>query len=172
MTEGAGLTPELAHLVSVPNSIGPPTTPACDVAGTDLEGGAVVLSIVDTPRRTLVLFLSSTCDGCAELWPALSPSDPAGFGRFADAVVGVTRGAEGEDPGTLRRLAPAGAVVVMSGEAWKSYRVHGPPFFVLVDGSGSGRVLTEGVAIGPSQVARSLARADERAGAPDGPAPA
>ena len=117
-----------------------------------------------TGHWTLVLFLGPGCDGCRPLWEALA--DPRAAGLCTDeAVVAVAR--SGADPDALRALAPAGARVVVSDAAWRAYRVQGPPFFALIDGTGPPRVATEGVAWGIDQVAGYVAGA--RATCPGAP---
>ena len=49
----------------------------------------------------------------------------------------------------------ASPAVVMATAAWSAYRVQGPPFFVLVDGTAD-QVVTEGVAWGVSQIAEHV----------------
>jgi hypothetical protein len=101
----------------------------------------------------LLLFLSSSCHGCADLWDGTSqlraelPPDVA--------VVLVTRGPGQEDAAAIASLAPAGGdcVTVMSDGAYEDYRVAGPPFLVLVDGS---EVKTEAVAWGVAETARAV----------------
>jgi hypothetical protein len=173
----------LDRLVPIPTYRDRPATPASDLSGVDLSGQPLDVRVLGTGMWTLLVFLSSGCDGCRDLWDALG--DPAGSGLVTDEqVVAVTRGPDHEDVAALRRLAPpAGAPgtdpsgttgadpiqgpppVVMSSPAWSAYRVQGPPFFVLVDGTGD-RVVTEGVAWGVPQIAEHVraARAAYAAG--------
>jgi hypothetical protein len=60
-----------------------------------------------------------------------------------------------------------GVPVVASDPVHSAYRVHGPPFFVLVDGPGC-RVVTEGVAWGASQVADHVRQAHANVGSSPG----
>ncbi len=151
----------LDGLVPIPTYRDRPATPASDLAGVDLDGRAVDVRVLGTGRWTLLVFLSSHCDGCRPLWDALA--DPTGSGLATDErVVAITHGPDGEDVAALRALAPArttggeaSPAVVMATAAWSAYRVQGPPFFVLVDGGG-GRVVTEGVAWGVSQIAEHV----------------
>lgn len=154
-----------------------PATLAVDVVGVDAGGRPYRVPVLETGRWTLLLFLSTTCDGCQPLWDALG--DPVGCGLATDElVVTVTRDPSEEDPLAVRRVAPAVASVVMSTAAWSAYRVQGPPFFALVDGTpgaapgGGGstrpgvlapvRVATEGVAWSVGQVAADVRRARAR----------
>ena len=105
-------------------------TPAGDALSLSFAGGAA------TP--TLLAFLSSGCTTCAGFWEALGEDRlPAGIQTLI-----VTKGADREQPGRLRKLAPAGVPVLMSSGAWDDYEVPGAPYFVLVDQSIQG----EGVA--------------------------
>ena len=141
-------------LVPIPTYRGAPATPASDVEGVDLAGERVTVDVVGVPRWTLLLFLSTACDGCADLWAALR--DPVAAGLAGATPVVVTRGPESEDPEAVHRLAPPGVAVVQSSGTWRAYRVQGPPFFALVDGPGR-RVATEGVAWAAPQVAAHVA---------------
>ncbi|MHB1583965.1 MAG: hypothetical protein ACYCU7_00315 [Acidimicrobiales bacterium] len=147
--------PSLEHLVAVPTYRDRPSTEAADLSGTDLSGRPVSVEVTAAGRLTLLLFLSSTCDGCRPLWEAAA--EPARWGLPAGgAVVAVTR--EAEDVAALRRLAPPGTVLVASEGAWGAYGAQGAPFFALVDG-GRHRVVTEGVAWAVAQVASDVRRA-------------
>ncbi|MGP8059029.1 MAG: TlpA family protein disulfide reductase [Acidimicrobiales bacterium] len=164
MSEGSA-RPSLDGLVPVPTYRGRPATSAADVSGVDLEGSPRTVSVVGSGRWTLLLFLSSGCDGCLELWRALG--DPGRKGLCTDEeVVVVTRDLTDEDVAQLRALAPPSVRPLASGRAWRAYRVQGPPFFVLVDGT-TDRVVTEGVAWAPAQVGEHLRRAREGTGGPD-----
>lgn len=151
-----GRRPDLRHVVAVPDRSGEPPTRAVDVMGTDLTGLPSAVR-VGGARCTLFLFLSSDCDGCRPFWPALA--DPASLGLSAgDAVAAVVRDAGREDTAALARMVPPATTVVCAGSAWTAYRVAGPPFFALVDGT-TGRVVTEGVAWAVPQVAGDVRRA-------------
>ncbi|HEX3946964.1 MAG TPA: hypothetical protein VHW47_04630, partial [Acidimicrobiales bacterium] len=156
---GGPPVPVLDGLVPVPTYRDRPATPVNDLAGVDLAGAPIDIRVLDTGHWTLLVFLSSGCDGCRELWTALA--DPAGSGLTTDeTVVAVTHDPAHEDLPAVRRLAPPATApapgrVVMSSRAWSAYRVQGPPFFVLVDGAAD-RVVTEGVAWGVAQVAEHV----------------
>jgi hypothetical protein len=154
--------------VPVPTFRDHPATPVADIEGRDLAGGPVALRVSDSGVWTLLLFLSSGCRGCEEFWTALA--DPAGPGLAGEELaVAVTRDRADEDMERLRALAGATVPVLMSSAAWDSYRVQGPPFFVLVDGRGEGdiaakTVATEGVAMSAAQVAADVRRAQQAGG--------
>lgn len=154
----------------VPTYRDQPATLATDVSGVDLGGEPVEVPVLGTGRWTLLVFLSTGCHGCLQIWEALA--DPVGTGLATDElVVAITRDPGQEDLGALHSLVPGEAPVVMSSAAWAAYRVQGPPFFALVDGgdgsaSGAGtgvRVATEGVAWGVAQIADDVRRARSRA---------
>ena len=146
------------NLVPVPTHRDTPSTLAADLDGTDLDGGRVHLSVTRPSNWTLLVFLSSGCDGCRDVWAALA--DPQGSGLATDErVVAVVR--EGDDVTALRELAAPFAEVIRSDAAWRAYRVQGPPFFVLVEG-GRPRVATEGVAWGIGQIAGAVRHARAR----------
>jgi hypothetical protein len=161
------IRPRLDGLVPVPTYRDRPASSAADVAGVDLRGSPTRVQVLGSGRWTLLLFLSSSCDGCLELWRALR--DPAGTGLATDeSVVAVTRDLDAEDVEQLRSLTVVAVPTVASSQAWLDYRVQGPPFFALVDGTAN-RVVTEGVAWGASQVGGHLRRARRGNGGPDVP---
>ncbi len=151
-------------MVAVPT--GAPRLPASDVEGRDLTGHRRTLRLASPGRWTLLLFLGSNCDGCLPFWTVPRTPTVCGLEPDDEAVV-VTRGPDEEEPEALAAMigAPAGGdpadadvsqLLVMSAEAWRIYRVHGAPFFVLLDGAG---VATEGVAWSVEQLAADVARA-------------
>lgn len=149
----AGPSPE--QLVAVPTFRDEPSTAPADLEGTDLAGRPVTSSLTAPGRLTLLLFLSSSCGGCAPLWAAAAA--PEHWGLPPDAsVVAVTRGAPSEDVAVLRSVVPPEVALVISDAAFRSYRVLGAPFFTLVLG-GRPRVITEGVAVGVAQVSAAVA---------------
>jgi hypothetical protein len=161
--------PALESLVAVPTYRDQPATLAADVSGLGLRGERVDVRLVGTGRRALLLFLSTGCQGCRQIWEVLA--DPVGNGLVTDeVVVAITHDPGRQDLAALRSVVPAGIPVVMSSAAWTTYRVQGPPFYALVDGSNTGggggrpiRVVTEGVAWGAAQIADDVRRARSRA---------
>lgn len=151
-------------LVPIPTYRGQPPAVPGDLVGTDLNGDRLTVPVVGTDRWTILLFLSSHCDGCRVLWDGLASPDVFGPPEHL-RVVPVTRGPEVESAAALRLVVPPGVEPVMCEAAWSRYGVTGAPFFALVDGAGSGRVVTEGVAWGVEQTAGHVRRA--RAGDPE-----
>lgn len=158
-----GSPPALDHLVAIPTFRDQPATVASDVAGVSLAGDPMSVEVRASKGWTLLLFLSSDCHGCRPMWEALT--DPASLGLSTDeVVVAVTREPPSEDVVALKALVPEGATCIMSTSAWDAYRVHGPPFFVLVAGCGTAdpataRVATEGVAWAIEQIGAEVSRA-------------
>jgi hypothetical protein len=141
-------------LVAIPTYRDQPATPASDIDGCSPEGSALSVALVGVDRWTLVLFLSSDCDGCLEIWRALV--DPGAFGEVS--VVVVTKDQSFEDLAQLVGSVASEITLVHSPSAWRAYRVAGPPFFALVDGRRA-RVASEGVAWARAQIADHVASA-------------
>jgi hypothetical protein len=154
-----------------------PATVGHDLVGVDPSGARLSVGIAAGAEPVCVLFLSSSCQGCRDLWE--------GTGALrrdlgpAVRVVVVTRGPEAEDAAAVARLATSGAVgsdevsgetqggetgsggtevteVVMSSQAYLDYGVSGPPFYALTVGTD---VRTEGVAWGVRETAQAVRRA-------------
>jgi hypothetical protein len=149
--------PDLSNLVQVPRYLGPRPTTASALTGLSPQGRPVEAAF--SSGWTLLLFLSTTCDGCLELWAA-----------FADrktpidddlAAVLVTKPASDESTDEVVRLAGS-TTVVMSESAWLDYEVHSGPFFVIVDGR-TRRIASEGVAWSVEQMAAAFAAVRTRA---------
>jgi hypothetical protein len=154
-----GRRPDLSNLVQVPRFLGPRPTEARAVAGCTPGGEGIEHHVAGD--WTLLLFLSTTCDGCTDLWEAFARPNDAVLGRDVDVVL-VTRPPTVERPEEVRRLA-GDATVVMSEAAWSDYEVHSGPFFVLIDGRAR-RTASEGVAwsIEQMRAAISAVRPDGR----------
>lgn len=156
--------PELRNVVAVPT--GAPRLAASDLDGWTLEGRRRTLRLTSPGDWTLLLFLGSHCDGCLPFWRV--PRAPTSCGlEPEDAAVVVTKDPQDEDPDVLAGLldgdpGSASRHLLLSGDAWRAYRVHGAPFFVLVDGV---QVATEGVAWSLEQVAADVGRARRQGGA-------
>lgn len=146
---------DLRHLIQVPNFLGHRPGTVRSVQGTVPSGEPVEFEVTERPW-TLLVFLTSACDGCEELWRAFADPESLPFPRDVDPVV-VTRGPRFEAPDKVARLAGSGSVV-MSDDAWTDYGVHTGPFYVLVDGAAV-RVVTEGVAWSLEQIASAVSTA-------------
>ena len=110
---------------------------------------------MEAAAPVLLLFLSAACLGCRDLWEGL-PDLQAGLAGAARLVV-VTRSPGEESPEAITALAGdaplvAGIDLVMSSEAYRDYRVAGPPFLAVVAADG---VRTESVAWGVEQTVQT-----------------
>ena len=126
-----------------------------DVTGADPAGADCSVDVVEATAPVLLLFLSADCIGCRDLWAGLADLQ-AGLGDRCRLAV-VTRSPGDEDPARIAVLAGAaperlGIPVVMSTPAYRDYRVGGPPFLVVTDGTA---VRTEGVAWGLDETLRT-----------------
>jgi hypothetical protein len=111
---------------------------AYDLAGLDLSGASVAVSVVGAKHDTLLAFLSTGCSTCQPFWDAFR----AGVGLPGDTrLVVVVQDEESES--RLRSLAGPRLEVIASNQAWESYGVPGSPHFAYVDGV-RGRVTGEG----------------------------
>ncbi len=117
---------------------------AADLVGVTPTGDALSIAVVGAQHSTLIAFLTSGCSTCAEFWSAFASAARLPVPGDARLIV-VTKGAEGESPGRLRKFTPRDVPVVMSSEAWAAYDVPVAPYFVYVDGP-SGEVVGEGAA--------------------------
>jgi hypothetical protein len=136
----------------------PATSPA-DIEGVTPSGEPVAVRIVDSDDPVLLVFVSSSCLGCHDLWEgtaALRMSLPEGV-----RIVLVTKGPEQEDAAAIAALDPGDTPIVMSAQAYRDYRVGGAPFLVVVAG---GEVRTEGVAWGIAETVRATRQALGEAG--------
>ena len=145
--------PDIRHLIQVPSFLGHRPAVVGPVRGITPSGTSVTYEVSDVPW-TLLVFLSTSCDGCQELWDAFADPKRSPVPRDLRTVM-VTRGPSLEVPDRVARLAGA-ASVVMSDDAWSDYGVSTGPFFVLVDGPAA-RVASEGVAWSLEQITGAIA---------------
>lgn len=138
--------PELRDLVSVPAFLGERPGLAHPIEGVDPSGRPVSFGLAG--RLTLLVFVSTSCEGCRDLWAAFA-SGCSPLPRGIDAIV-ITKGPTVEAPSEVAVLSGR-TPVVMADAPWVDYAVHAGPFFVVVDGA-SGRVATEGVAWSVAQI--------------------
>jgi hypothetical protein len=105
---------------------------------------------IETP--TLVVFLSTTCDGCRDL---------AGLVRTGAphlAVLGVLRAPGfGLPDAAVDAFVGGGGDWLLGDDPFTACDVHAAPYFCLLDGAGT--VVVEGVAFGASHVADHAQRA-------------
>ncbi len=127
-----------------------PATSPVDIEGVTPGGDPLSVTIVNAVDPVLLVFVSSSCLGCLDLWEGtaeLRRSLPDGV-----HIVLVTRGPEHEDAGAIAALDPGDTPIVMSSQAFRDYRVGGPPFLSVV---ADGEVRTEGVAWGIEETVRA-----------------
>jgi len=136
-----------------------PTTTPHDVVGVTPEGSSCRIDVVEAAAPVLLLFLSAACLGCRDLWEGLHELH-GGLGGAARLVV-VTRSPGEENPDAIAALAgdapsTEGIDLVMSSEAYRDYRVGGPPFLTVASAGG---VRTESVAWGVEQTLQAAQHA-------------
>jgi hypothetical protein len=144
----------LRRLRPIPTYRDHPATSPVDIEGVDPTGAPVHVQIVGRAEPVLLLFLSAACLGCHDLWDGteeLRRSIPEGV-----RIVIVAKGPDQEDAGAIIALAPPGTQTVMSSQAYRDYRVGGPPFLVVVTGH---EVVTEAVAWGVEETGRATRHA-------------
>jgi hypothetical protein len=146
----------LRRLKPIPTYTDHPATTPRDVVGVAPDGTACRVEVVGAAAPVLLLFLSADCLGCRDLWQGL-PDLHAALAGAARLVV-VTRSPGEESPAAITALAGAasgvpGIDLVMSSEAFRDYRVGGPPFLSLAAADG---VRTESVAWGLEQTLQTV----------------
>jgi hypothetical protein len=118
-------------------------TPAYDIAGTLLDGGAQKVSMRSN-RNTLLAFLSSGCSACVPFWEGLREVQRKQLPGQARIVV-VSKDPDMESPSRLEGLVRPETSLIMSSRAYADYKVELSPYFIYVEGR-SGQVLSEGTA--------------------------
>jgi hypothetical protein len=127
------------------------------IDGVDVHGKAVSVTPGDL-GDLLLLFVSSTCHGCLDLFDAAQ--DRTAFGLGASDRLALVLA---ESPSDALVTLVGESFHVVAPDAWDAYRVTGPPFFSFVL-AGSPSVSTEGVAWGVESVVDAIGAA--RAGLP------
>lgn len=148
---------ELSGLRVIPTGAAIADRPAYDLAGVDLSGRPIEVSILSRPGRTLLAFLAVDCFGCEVFWQGIG--DPATLPASPDlARVVVTKGPDAMSSAKAsdKLTDLSGVPVLVSDEAWTDYAVLSYPSFVVVDGS-SGKVIGETVATGWEDVGAMIA---------------
>ncbi|MGH9007989.1 MAG: hypothetical protein ACRDV6_09820 [Acidimicrobiales bacterium] len=142
--------PDLKDLVEVPRFLGATKRSVHPLSGVGPTGASIVLGL--ETGWTVLLFLSSSCDGCHELWDLARTGVLPGV-KTRPAVVAVAKETS-ESP--LQVAALGGDGTLLSDRAWSDYQIHSGPFFVVVDGPGR-RIATEGVAWSVAQITAAVA---------------
>ena len=138
----------LRRLRPIPTYTDHPTTTPHDVVGVRPDGASSRIDVREAAAPVLLLFLSADCLGCRDLWEGL-PALHDGLAGAARLAV-ITRDKEEESAEAVTALAgdapgALGIDLVMSSQAYRDYRVGGPPFLTL---AAADRVRTESVAWG------------------------
>ena len=118
------------------------SAPAKEIIGIEPSGASRSVSLEHRGGETLLAFLSTGCTSCGTFWEALDT--PVDLPTPGTRPVIVTRGTSTESPGKVAELAPAHVPVIMSDDAWDTFKVPLTPYFMLIDGDG--RVIGEGSA--------------------------
>jgi hypothetical protein len=106
VTDQVPAPPELlGRLRPIPTYRDHPATTGCDIEGVEPAGARRSIGIVASGEPVFLLFLSSSCQGCRDLWEGMDELRHALGPRVR--VVVVTRGPEQEDAATVARLAAA-----------------------------------------------------------------
>ena len=109
---------------------------------------------------TVVLFLSTTCDGCAEL-AGLVRSGIDGY-----ATVGMLRAPDAGLPDdAVTAFVGAGGRWLVGDAAFDAFDVRSGPFFCVIDARGE--TVLEGIAFGSEQVAGHCAAVANGTSTPD-----
>ncbi|MFP3881782.1 MAG: hypothetical protein ACLFWH_05635 [Actinomycetota bacterium] len=116
--------------------------PVGEISGVDPNGSTVSVSLRHGKGETLLAFLSTGCASCQVFWDELSGR--ADMPTPTTRPIIVTKGPRSESPSKVAELAPPGLNLVMSDDAWDSFKVPMTPYFMLVDSEG--RIIGEGSA--------------------------
>ena len=127
-------------------------SPAPPIDGRSPSGAPAGVAVGQAGASHLALFMTSGCLACREVWAALGDGRGEELAGHPEVVV-VTPDPTLEDARAVAALTPAGLEVVMSTEAWQTYRAGPSPWVALVR---DGTVVAEGPAGGWHDV-RSLA---------------
>lgn len=141
--------PELKDLVEVPRYLGAGQRSFHPLSGVRPTGAPVTVGL--ETGWTLLLFLSSSCDGCHALWE-LARRGVLEDVAIRPAVIAIAKQASESFP-RVAELGGDGAL--LSDQAWDDYQVHSGPFFVVVDGAAA-RIATEGVAWSVAQIGAAI----------------
>jgi len=132
---------------------------ANDIVGVTLEDEAIGVAVGREGGDTVLAFLSSGCETCANFWSDFrNPSLAVPGGA---RLVVVAKDADQESPSRLRSMwaeGSDGVALVLSSQGWNDYQVPGAPYFIYVHGD-TGRVLGEGTGASWRQVSSLLAQA-------------
>ncbi len=150
----------MRRLRPIPTYSDRPATRPIDLVGVSLDGAPRSIALAHVVSPVVLLFLSSDCQGCLELWNDLGGLQASVQGLGALVVVAKDPGEE--DMSRLRALAAQSrdldVEVILSSAAYRDYRA-GAPFFTVLDAD---VVRVEGVAWGLEDTRRAVAAALSR----------
>jgi hypothetical protein len=148
------LTPEeatavLASATPIPSAGHPARAVRTALAGADPTGRPVEVSI---DAATLVVFLSTTCDGCRDL------AELVRRGARDVGVLGVLRTpSSGLPDAAVDAFVGTGGAWLCGDDPFEALQVRSAPYFCVLDATGT--VVVEGVALGAAHVEDHVARA-------------
>jgi hypothetical protein len=120
-----------------------PLRRAPGIEGVDLRLQPTVLEFDGLTQPVLLAFLTSGCFACRHFWDVLQqsphPPDVPGGAR----VIVVAKDRRDDSLSGLRKLASGNTRVVLSSEAWVTFRARTSPYFVYV--APGGAILGSGV---------------------------
>lgn len=126
-----------------PKTVGFDVAPMKSISGVTPKGAQRTVALDHGRNPTLLAFLSSNCASCQVFWGELDGTPELPLPETRTVV--VTKGDDGESPGKVEGLAPAGVDTIMSSEVWDNFRVPLTPYFMLLDEEA--RVIGEGSAL-------------------------
>lgn len=127
----------------------PPRAVRTVLDGVDRAGRPLVVSLVGP---SLVVFLSTTCDGCRDLAGLVAD------GALGISVLGVLRAPDGGLPDRdVDAFVVAGGRWLLGDDPYAAFDVRTGPFFCVVDAGGT--LVLEGVGFGREHVEAHVARA-------------
>jgi hypothetical protein len=135
-----------ARAQPLPSAPGVPGTHVPEIVGAAPDGGATRVLI---DRTTVVVFASTTCEGCAELAALVAQGMPDAL------VVGVLRVPVGGLPDPLvDQFTAGGGRWVLGDQPFGALSVTSTPFFCVLDERGE--LVHEGVGFGRAHVEEQL----------------
>jgi len=126
----------------------PPRVLRASIAGRDPSGSPVECAL--TEGRWLVIFSSTTCDGCSQLAGLVADGTPG------IAVLGAMREPESGLPDdAVSAFTAMGGRWVLGDAPFAALGVHAAPFFCVLE---HGTVVLEGIPLGRAHVEAHVAR--------------
>lgn len=147
----------MASATPIPSGRTPSRSVRTTLSGMDLSGRPVLVAL---EGPTLVVALSTTCDGCRDL------AELVRAGSASVAVLGVLRAPlAGLPDAEVAAFCETSGRWVLGDDPFDALEVRAAPYFCLIDAQGT--VVIEGVAFGRSHVEAHVERALEGRPRPD-----